>query len=66
MTVRDENVERVRETREALLERYGGLEGWFRHLQARNRKREQARGRVSRRRISSPATKPGMRRAYVA
>jgi hypothetical protein len=60
MTVHDENVERVRETREALLERYGGLEGWFRHLQARNRKREKTLARGSRRRSSSPATKPGM------
>lgn len=63
MTVRDENVERVRETRKALLQRYGGLEGWFRHLQTRNRKREQALARGSRRRIGSKATKPGTRGA---
>ena len=63
MTVRDENVELVRETREALLQQYGGLKGWFRHLQARNRKRELAQAARSRRKAKSRAAKSGTRRA---
>ncbi len=37
--VRDENVEAVRAARQALLRKYGGLDGWFRHLQQRDRRR---------------------------
>ena len=46
MTIRDENVEAVREARESQLKKFGGLDGWFRHLQARDRKRT-AQGRAA-------------------
>lgn len=39
MTIRDENVEAVREARESLVKKHGGLEGWFRHLQTLDRRR---------------------------
>jgi hypothetical protein len=39
MPIRDENVEAVRAAREALVRKYGGLRGWFRHLQQLDRKR---------------------------
>ena len=31
----DENVEHVRQVREKLIAKYGGLQGWIGHLQAR-------------------------------
>ncbi len=39
MPVQDENVEAVRAARGALIGKYGGLRGWFRHLQQLVRKR---------------------------
>ena len=46
MTIRDENVEAVREARESQLKKFSGLDGWFRHLQARDRQRA-AQGRAA-------------------
>ncbi len=40
MPVRDENVEAVRAAREHLVRKYGGLRGWFRHLQQLDRRRD--------------------------
>jgi hypothetical protein len=40
MAVLDENVEAVRAARESLVRKYGGLRGWFRHLQQLDRQRE--------------------------
>lgn len=62
MTVRDENVERCREVREKLVQQYGGLAGWFRHLQAKCRKRESERSALSRRGKAATA-KSRVRRA---
>jgi hypothetical protein len=39
-------VEQVREVREKLIAKYGGLDGWVRHLQAEERKR--AREKIKR------------------
>ncbi len=40
MALRDENVEAVRAARDLLLRKYGGLHGWFRHLQSLDRRRQ--------------------------
>jgi len=40
MAIKDENVEAVRAVRQSLARKYGGLSGWFRHLQDRDRKRQ--------------------------
>jgi len=55
MPIRDENVEAVRAAREALLRKYGGLHGWFRHLQQCDRRRKRAT--ADRRRKRNPAGK---------
>ena len=39
MAIVDENVERVRETADALIKKYGGLDGYVRYLQSRDRRR---------------------------
>ena len=44
MTIRDENVEAVREARESLVKKFGGLDGWFRHLQTLDRRRAARKG----------------------
>jgi hypothetical protein len=44
MALRDENVEAVRDARESLVRKYGGLSGWFRHLQRRDQKRTTSAG----------------------
>jgi hypothetical protein len=51
MTICDENVEAVREARESLVKKYGGLNGWFRHLQTLDRRRA-ARRRTDARRAT--------------
>ena len=50
MTIRDENVEAVRAARDAQIKKFRGLDGWFRHLQARDRQRAAAGRSASRRR----------------
>ncbi len=40
MAIRDENVEVVRDARQSLCRKFGGLRGWFRHLQQRDRRRK--------------------------
>ena len=40
MPIRDENVKAVRDARQSLLRKFGGLRGWFRHLQQRNQRRK--------------------------
>jgi hypothetical protein len=40
MPIQDENVEAVRSARESLCRKFGGLRGWFRHLQQRDRRRK--------------------------
>ena len=62
MTIRDENVEAVREARELQLKKFGGLDGWFRHLQARDRQRA-AQGRAAPRKGGAEATRKPRRRA---
>lgn len=49
----DENVERVRQISDALIKKHGGFDGWFRHLQALDR----------RRRVGKKTTSRGSRRA---
>jgi len=44
MALRDENVETVRAARESLARKFGGLKGWFRHLQERDPKRQARAG----------------------
>jgi hypothetical protein len=51
MALRDENVEAVRAARDSLLLKYGGLHGWFRHLQSLDRRRQ---AKAARRRKASP------------
>jgi hypothetical protein len=46
----DENVLAVRKARQALIRRYGGLDGWIRHLQALDRRRRGAQKRTPRHR----------------
>jgi hypothetical protein len=60
MTVRDENVEAVRAAREALVRKFSGLDGWFRHLQQRDRRRV-ARGGSCKRKTTATATKGTLR-----
>jgi hypothetical protein len=55
MTV-DENVLAVRQVRESLIRRHGGLDGWVRHLQAMDR----ARTRIKRLARKAP---PGGKRS---
>ena len=40
MALRDENVEAVRAARESLVRKFGGLDGWFGHLQKLDQQRE--------------------------
>jgi hypothetical protein len=40
MPIQDENVEAVRNARESLCRKFGGLRGWFRHLQQRDVRRK--------------------------
>jgi hypothetical protein len=61
MTIRDENVEAVREARESQL-KFGGLDGWFRHLQARDRQRA-AQGRAASGKRSTDSTRKRRPRA---
>jgi hypothetical protein len=49
----DEIVDEIRRVREALIERYGGIDGYFKHCQ------EQDRARA--RRVKSPGRKPKRR-----
>lgn len=56
MALRDENVEAVRDARESLVRKYGGLSGWFRHLQRRDQKRT-AQGDSERRQRKSAVGK---------
>ena len=39
MAIQDQNVEAARAARESLVHKFGGIAGWFRHLQDRDRKR---------------------------
>ena len=63
MTIRDENVEAVREARESLIKKFGGLDGWFRRLQTLDRRRATRRGEVARqpKKISIGGTPAGGR-----
>lgn len=62
MALKDENLEAVRAARKSLARKFGGLAGWFRHLQDRDQKR-QARAIASRKRASAgkrdPITRTG-------
>jgi hypothetical protein len=44
----DENVERVRQVSETLIKKHGGFDGWFRHLQALDRRRRVGKKTTSR------------------
>jgi hypothetical protein len=46
MAVTDENLDRVHQARHALIKKYGGLDGWFRHLQAQDRRRRTIKHRT--------------------
>ena len=52
MAIRDENVEAVRDARQSLCRKFGGLRGWFRHLQQRDRRRNARTAGEKRRRQS--------------
>lgn len=43
----DENVERVRQVSESLIKKHGGFDGWFRHLQALDRRRRLGKKQTS-------------------
>ena len=47
MALIDENVERVHQARDALIKKYGGFDGWVRHLIAKSRRRELAKRRTA-------------------
>ncbi len=52
MAIRDENVEAVRNARQSLCRKFGGLGGWFRHLQQRDQRRNTHAAAEARRRKS--------------
>lgn len=60
MALKDENVEAIRAARQSLARKFGGLAGWFRHLQDRDRKR-QARTIASRKRALARKQDPAIR-----
>lgn len=43
--VTDEIVDRVHQARAALIKKYGGFDGWFRHLQSLDRRDKRAKKR---------------------
>jgi len=46
MAVRDENVEAAPAARQSLIRKHGGFQGWFRHLQDRDKRRKTQRATI--------------------